>query len=69
MKIALCFVICGFLAGCSFSISGWEILAAEKYCESRGGVDSIQTFFNAARCRDGTYTLALFRRNENPHPD
>ena len=43
------------LAACSPTVEGWQVLAAQKFCDLHGGIDHMTTFsVVSATCRDGT---------------
>jgi hypothetical protein len=46
------------LTACAPSVDGWKIIAAEKACAQRDGIDSLLTTFFEVRvtCRDGYFT-------------
>lgn len=48
--------VCLLLCGCGSEVASWEIDSAIEQCESRGGIDKIDTFFaTMARCRNGKW--------------
>ena len=45
------------LGGCGSTVAGWEVLAADDVCKTRGGIDHIGTVIgNSVTCRDGFWS-------------
>lgn len=54
-KVLICLLVLG-LTACSSSISGWQILSMQKYCETHNGIDHFIIVLGVGViCRDGAY--------------
>ena len=54
MKTIILAIVAASLSACSSQTEGWKIDGAQKICETRGGIDHLNTFLSVlVICHDG----------------